>query len=363
MGTVSTFIFTSDTETVTRTKLNNLVANLLTEFNGNIDNANIKANAAIAATKLDLSTVAQDVTFTGTIDLSGATLTAATTFADLTATTIDINGGAIDGAVIGGSSAAAGTFTNLTATGTINFSGATVSDLGSITTADINGGTIDGTNIGVSSQGSGHFSTLKLGTTNQGDILYDNGTSIVRLTPGTSGYFLKTQGAAANPIWAEVEQSWSLLSTTTYSTENSKTITGFATDKVYKIVGTLEPTVNNGFLTFQFNGRMVDGVSRILNQSSGVETDTTDGTIKISSGQRVMFEGILTSESTDDENHFSGTCVTHDGSNKANGWFGMFEDGVADLSTMTIFHSEGTGRLTGDGNCLGVIKKLRRNDD
>lgn len=44
-------------------------------------------------------------------------------------------------------------------------------------------------------------STLKLGTTHQGDILYDNGTSLIRLTPGTSGQFLKTLGASANPAW------------------------------------------------------------------------------------------------------------------------------------------------------------------
>lgn len=41
------------------------------------------------------------------------------TFASLVATTADINGGTIDGAAIGGSSAAAGTFTNLAYTGTL----------------------------------------------------------------------------------------------------------------------------------------------------------------------------------------------------------------------------------------------------
>lgn len=41
-----------------------------------------------------------------------------------------------------------------------------------------------------------------IGATHQGDVFYDNGTQITRLTPGTSGQFLKTQGASANPIWA-----------------------------------------------------------------------------------------------------------------------------------------------------------------
>lgn len=43
-----------------------------------------------------------------------------------------------------------------------------------------------------------------IGSTNQGDILYDNGTTLTRLIPGTSGQFLKTQGSTANPIWSNV---------------------------------------------------------------------------------------------------------------------------------------------------------------
>ena len=50
--------------------------------------------------------------------------------------TIDIDAGTIDGAIIGGSSAAAGTFTNLTASGTISFPD------NSISGDDIDGGTI-----------------------------------------------------------------------------------------------------------------------------------------------------------------------------------------------------------------------------
>ncbi|MBN1282917.1 MAG: hypothetical protein JXA24_04005, partial [Proteobacteria bacterium] len=85
--------------------------------------------------------------------------------------------------------------------------GRTVADLGTVTTADINGGTMDGVNIGLVTAGDGTFddlvaTTFLLGASNQGDILYDNGTSIVRLVPGASGQFLQTQGAGANPQWA-----------------------------------------------------------------------------------------------------------------------------------------------------------------
>lgn len=77
MGTVTITTFTSDSETVTRTKLNGLSANILSEFNGSIDNDNIKAGAAIAYSKL---------TLTGSIALADLSTAVAasytTTFAD-----------------------------------------------------------------------------------------------------------------------------------------------------------------------------------------------------------------------------------------------------------------------------------------
>ena len=92
------------------------------EFNGNIENANIKANAAIVGTKIDSSTI-------------GA---------------------------IGGTSPSGATFTNLVITTSFNYSG-----------------------------------------TNQGDLLFDNGTIITKLTaPNASGKFLQTGGTDNNPAWA-----------------------------------------------------------------------------------------------------------------------------------------------------------------
>lgn len=40
------------------------------------------------------------------------------------------------------------------------------------------------------------------GSPAQGAVMYFDGTKWTGLAAGTSGYFLKTQGAAANPIWA-----------------------------------------------------------------------------------------------------------------------------------------------------------------
>lgn len=107
-----------------------------TEFNVEFD-----AIATAIATKANLI---GPTTFTGTTTLA----------------TVDINGGAIDGTTIGASSAAAGTFTNLTASGTVNFNGATVSNLGTITTANLDGGSIDGAVIGANTAAAGTFTAL-----------------------------------------------------------------------------------------------------------------------------------------------------------------------------------------------------------
>ena len=59
----------------------------------------------------------------------------------------------------------------------------------------------DGTSVQVlSTIGSAYVDPL----TTQGDILYRNASVTTRLAAGTSGYFLKTQGAGADPVWAEI---------------------------------------------------------------------------------------------------------------------------------------------------------------
>lgn len=78
-----------------------------------------------------------------------------------------------------------GSFANLTATGTINFAGATVSNLGTVTTADINGGTVDGTNVGATTRGTGAFTTLSANaglTIDGATVLNDAGASTGDLT-------------------------------------------------------------------------------------------------------------------------------------------------------------------------------------
>ena len=71
------------------------------------------------------------------------------------------------------------------ATGVAMSGDVTISNAGLTTIAD---NSVDGTDIA-------------LGSDAQGDIMYYNGTDWVRLGAGTSGYYLQTQGAGANPRW------------------------------------------------------------------------------------------------------------------------------------------------------------------
>lgn len=56
--------------------------------------------------------------------------------------------------------------------------------------------------VTLSSAGATTVTDLTITSEAQGDILYFNGTNWVRLAAGTSGNFLKTNGAGANPAWA-----------------------------------------------------------------------------------------------------------------------------------------------------------------
>ena len=144
---------------------------------GAIDGTAIGANSASTGAFTTLSATGNvvlgdatgdSVTITGNSIVLSNTPTVTGTFADLgTVTTVDINGGSVDGAVIGANSAAAGTFTNLTASGT------------TISITDSNGsGTIDGVNIGSSTAGSGAFTTLETsGALTVGGNLTVNGTT------------------------------------------------------------------------------------------------------------------------------------------------------------------------------------------
>jgi len=120
-------------------------------------------------------------------------------------TTIDVNGGAIDGSPIGANSASTGAFTTLSTTGLATLNSATISGTSTLTTVDINGGAIDGTAIGANSASTVAATTLTATTvtatgnvnTSGGELQIDGTNVLEKVYPVGSIYINAT--SATNP--------------------------------------------------------------------------------------------------------------------------------------------------------------------
>jgi len=101
-----------------------------------------------------------------------------------------------------GSAAGAGDYQDITLGTGLSMSGTTLSATG---VGDVVGDDTLTTvqNIVAYNTTGGKNITELTGT--QGDVLYHNGTSWAKLAAGTSGNYLKTNGAAANPAWSAVQ--------------------------------------------------------------------------------------------------------------------------------------------------------------
>lgn len=120
---------------------------------------------------------------------SGKTITVAgtlTSTGSASFTTVDINGGSVDGATVGANSASTGAFTTLSTTGLATLNSATISGTTTLTTVDINGGAIDGTAIGANSASTVDATTVTATTvTASGNVnttggeLQINGTNVL----------------------------------------------------------------------------------------------------------------------------------------------------------------------------------------
>lgn len=139
---------------------------------------------------------------------SGKTLTVAGTLTSTgtaSFTTIDVNGGAIDGSPIGANSASTGAFTTLSTTGLATLNSATISGTSTLTTVDINGGAIDGTAIGANSASTVAATTVTATTvtatgnvnTTGGELQIDGTNVLEKVYPVGSIYINAT--SSTNP--------------------------------------------------------------------------------------------------------------------------------------------------------------------
>ena len=221
--------------------------------------------------------------------------------ASITATTVDLNGGTIDGTTIGGSSAAAGTFTTLTGT-----------------TVDLNGGAIDGTTIGASSAAAGTFTSVS-GTsldvangniTNVGDIDCDSisiadasagldinfggdtGTNLINLTDNLASALDVTEGSNSYLKFTTTDSSEQIV-VGKNSTFASTTIADLGTVTTADINGgTIDSTVIGGTTPADITGEDIlanrtigyttgqgGTITQSTSKSTGVTLNKSSGTI------------------------------------------------------------------------------------
>ena len=167
-----------------------------------IVNADIHSAANIQSDKLNLTAIAQAVGITsaGSFDNNGAT-------------TLDGTVGISGALTVTGSSTFSGTtIANLGTVTTAAFTA--ITNLGTVTTADINDGTMDNVQVG--------------GTTATGELLVNDSADAADGlgSQGTTGQFLQSAGAGANPTWASSLVTETPVTFTTVGTTDDISVTG-----------------------------------------------------------------------------------------------------------------------------------------
>ena len=197
----------------------------------------------------------QRANHTGTQALS--TISDAGTIASQNSNAVNIDGGAIDGTVIGANSAAAGTFAALTSS-----------------SVDINGGAIDGAVIGANSAAAGTFSALTAPTTN--------------LTDATDKRLMTdAQETKLDAIDADVT-TLSLPSSTTISTFAKTFLDDASASAVKTTLGITDPTAQVNFVP---NSISFTNTSAFLSLADNAALDVDAGDFSLSFWARLDSSG------------------------------------------------------------------------
>lgn len=135
----------------------------------------------------------------------------------------------------------------------------------------------------------------------QGAIIYHNGTSWVKLDPGTSGHVLKTQGAGANPQWA-AESGGGGGSAPTGTMVNSGASTQYALPRYSDTTGTnlgpsslLTDVTGTNFYAggFLINTLTVTNPIPVTSGGLGIASGTSGGVPYFNSGTTIASSGAL----------------------------------------------------------------------
>ena len=175
----------------------------LLDANGGV-NVSGGAGLVVSADGLNVtgvSTFNNNVDFSGTIDVDGqAIFDDVTVSAAATITTVDINGGAIDGTVIGAASSAAATLTTVNYT---SLTGGAISAVGS----RIDAGDVTFTNLRVTGVSTVASLFLSAGTNTNGVAFFNSSGQVTSTATPSAGIqtsnFILTTNASGVPSWTD----------------------------------------------------------------------------------------------------------------------------------------------------------------
>ncbi|MFH1404896.1 MAG: hypothetical protein ABIH21_02240 [Patescibacteria group bacterium] len=328
-------------------------ANIVTEGTLAVTSTSTLTGAVTAGSTLAVTT---NATVGGTLGVTGVA-----TLASLVATTADINAGTIDNTAIGLTTPLTGAFTTLGATGALTASGGgaltgTWTDLGTVTTVDINGGTIDAAAIGGATPAAGAFTTLS----SSGAATLNSAGVTGALTVGTT---LDVTGATT---MAAATLSGTL-------TANGDTVIGSAaTDDLTINAEIRNVTAQTYALIFEGATDNANETVFTITDPTGDNIITfpdSTGTVALTSDVGAIFQNIDPSNGTTAEADGSsdtlllvdGANVTITGSDPDTITFAVTTfDGVIGgttpaAATFTTLNATGGGALTGTWTDLGTV--------
>lgn len=285
-----------------------LQAGVDTYASGSLTNDAVSGSAAISYSKLNLIGSITNADISPTAAIVGSKLDLSTP------------------GIIGGTSPAAGTFTTLTAN----------TALVSSTATTLNG-------------------TVNLGSTHQGDIFYDNGSSVVRLTPGTSGQALLTGGTAANPSWG-TGGALQLISVTPVSAATTSGNIAITVSNNYLVIVNLKDVsvganaigilINGDGGSNYFSGYSGRGALAAIGASSNGGTSFITGTTVVASkGASLNFN--LTSNLVDTNSEFISGNLFGQLTTAGDGGVSTFGGKYTGAAPPTSFAVIGSGNYTG----------------
>lgn len=173
----------------------------------------------------------------------------------------------------------------------------------------------------ITGESVGDLSDVTITTGAQGDILYNNGSAWVNLAPGTSGQYLQTQGAAANPQWATLSGGGDMAAATYDPATISEQLVGLTATQTLtnKTIDADNNTISNIALGAEATGAIndlsdvtittpadnevlaYDGVSDFINQTpaeAGLQGVLSEGAFV--DGDKTKLDGIETAADVTD---------------------------------------------------------------